>query len=82
LVSFLKQKFFDRNLNQVVIVETPETRYLGILFAAPDSKEDPHIVLSEVSRLPKLGDPSQDIIEIQALTSETLERADVARTKQ
>ena len=85
----VKQKFFDKNLNAAVIVETPTTRYLGILFSAPDTKEDPHIVLSEVSRLPKPGDALQeieplplvrwvlikfdDIIEIQALTSAAVE---------
>jgi hypothetical protein len=93
----VEQMFFVRNLNQAVIVETPETRYLGILFAAPDSKEDPYIVLSEVSRLPKRGDSNQqieplplvrwvlikfdDIIEIQALTSEAIEHVDAPSTK-
>jgi hypothetical protein len=85
----VRQKFFDKNLGAAVIVETPAARYLGILFGAPDSKEDPHIILSEVSRLPKPGDVSQeieplplvrlvlikydDIIEIQALTSAAVE---------
>jgi hypothetical protein len=85
----VKQKFFDKNLNAAVIVETPTARYLGILFSAPDSKEDPHIILSEVSRLPRLGEASKeieplplvrwllvkfdDIVEIQALTSEAVE---------
>jgi hypothetical protein len=85
----VKQKFFDKNLNAAVIVETPTARYLGILFSAPDSKEDPYIVLSEVSRLPRPSDASKeieplplvrwvlikfdDIIEIQALTAEAVE---------
>jgi len=88
LVPF-KQKFFVKNLNAAVIVETPAARYIGILFSAPDSKEDPHIILSEVSRLPRPSDASQkiealplvrwllikfdDIIEIQALTSAAVE---------
>jgi len=83
------QKFFDRNLNKVVIVGTPSTRYLGILFRAPDTKGDPHIILSEVSRLPNPESQSNeieplplvrwvlirfdDIVEIQALTSEAVE---------
>ena len=93
----VKQKFFDRNLNQAVIVETPQTRYLGILYSAPDTKEDPHIVLSEVSRIPKPGESPQqierlplvdsvlirfdDIIEIQALTSEAVESTEAAPNK-
>jgi Family of unknown function (DUF6338) len=63
----VKQKFFFKNLNAAVIVETPAARYIGILFAAPDSKEDQHIILSEVSRLPRAGDPSQEISSISAL---------------
>jgi hypothetical protein len=82
------KKFFDQNINQVVIVDTRDTRYMGILFGAPDTKDDPHIILSEVSRLPKPGEqPAEieqlplvrwvlvkfdDIIEIQALKPETL----------
>jgi hypothetical protein len=85
----VKQKFFDQNLNASVIVETPSARYLGILFSAPDSKEDPHIILSKVARLPRPSDVSQeieslplvrwvlvkfdDIIEIQALMPEATE---------
>ena len=82
------KKFFAQNINQVVIVSTPDTRYMGILFTAPDTKEDPHIILSEVSRLPKPGEEPNieelplirwvlikfdDIIEIQALKPEALE---------
>ncbi|MBF6570397.1 MAG: hypothetical protein IVW54_16130 [Candidatus Binataceae bacterium] len=88
----VKQKFFDKNLNAAVIVQTPSARYLGILFSVPDTKEDPHIILSEVSLLPKPGDASReieplplvrwvlikfdDIIEIQALTSAAVEQID------
>ena len=88
----VKQKFFAKNLNTAVIVETPAARYLGILFSAPDNKEDPHIILSEVSRLPRPTDASReieplplvrwvlikfdDIVEIQALTSEAIELID------
>jgi hypothetical protein len=93
----VKQKFFFKNLNAAVIVETPAARYIGILFAAPDSREDPHIILSEVSRLPRAGDASQeiealplvrwvlikydDIVEIQALTSEAVESTDSGSKK-
>jgi Family of unknown function (DUF6338) len=86
----VKQKFFEENLNTAVIVETPAARYLGILFGAPDTNEDPYIILSEVSRLPKPGDASQeieplplvrlllvrydDIVEIQALTSAAIKQ--------
>lgn len=34
----VKQKFFFKNLNAAMIVETPAARYIGILFAAPDSR--------------------------------------------
>jgi hypothetical protein len=90
----VKQKFFDKNLNAAVIVETPTARYLGILFGAPDNKEDPHIILSEVSRLPRPSEASKEIeslplvhwvlikfdniVEIQALTSEAVEPTDAA----
>lgn len=83
------QRFFVQNIDRAVVVATPETRYLGILFAAPDTKEDPHIILSEVSRLPKPGTPDpkierlplvrwvlirfDQIVEIQALTTDALE---------
>jgi hypothetical protein len=81
-----------------VIVETPAARYLGILFSAPDNKEDPHIILSEVSRLPRPSDAIQeieslplvrwvlikfdDIVEIQALTSEAVESTDSGSKKE
>jgi hypothetical protein len=81
------KKFFDQNINRAVIVNTGDTRYMGVLFGAPDTKEDPHIILSEVSRLPKLGEEPKieqlplvrwvlikfdDIVEVQALKPEAL----------
>ena len=88
----IAKKFFDQNVNQVVIVSTPDTRYMGILFGAPDTKDDPHIILSEVSRLPKPGElPTtieplplvrwvlvkfDDIVEVQALKPEALRSAE------
>jgi len=82
-------KFFEQNIERVVVVETASDRYLGVLHSGPDSKEDPHIILSEVSSLPKRGEPPRspealpmvssvlirfdDIIEIQALKPEAAE---------
>ena len=45
-------KFFEQNVERVVVVETPNDRYLGVLHSGPDSREDPYIILSEVSSLP------------------------------
>jgi hypothetical protein len=82
-------KFFEQNVNKIVVVETTNDRYLGVLHSGPDSKEDPYIILSEVASLPKRGEPSRapealpmvnsvlvrfdDIIEIQALKAEASE---------
>lgn len=82
-------KFFEQNVETIVVVETTNDRYLAVLHTAPDSKEDPHIMLSEVVSLPNRGEPSRlpeplpmvssvlvrfdDIVEIQALKPEAAE---------
>lgn len=81
-------KFFDQNLSRVVVIGTPQSRYLGTLFSAPDTREDSYIVLSNVSLLPPIGVEGaieqlplvrwvlikfDDIIEMQALTEEASE---------
>jgi len=82
-------KFFDQNIDRVIVVETTNDRYLGVLHSGPDSKEDPYIILSEVVSLPKRGEPPRppeplsmvnavlirfnDIIEMQALKPEAAE---------
>jgi len=82
-------KFFEQNIDSVVIVQTPDYRYLGTLHSAPDSKEDPYLILSEVAYFLKPGETGpnpkplpgvrwvlirfNDMIEIQALTQAAAE---------
>jgi hypothetical protein len=88
-------KFFYQNIGRVVVVGAPENRYLGVLHSAPDTKEDKYLILHNVARLPKPGEPStepedlpyvrwvlvkfDDIIEVQALTREVETRIDLSR---
>jgi hypothetical protein len=87
-------KFFEQNVDRVVIVRTPEYRYLGTLHSGPDTKDDPYLILSEVAYFlppdekgPKLKPlpgvrwvliKFSDIVEIQALTDAATERTQVA----
>jgi len=83
-------RFFKENLNKAVIVSVENRRYLGILFSAPDTKEDKYVILTKVSLLPSPGSGQttierlplvdyllikfDDIREIQALTRDVLRR--------
>lgn len=49
-------RFFETNLNRAVVVTTKTKRYGGVLFSAPDGKEDGHIILTSVALVP--GDES------------------------
>lgn len=53
-------KFFYQNIGRVVVVGTPENRYLGVLHSAPDTKEDRYVILHRVARLPKFGESTTD----------------------
>lgn len=93
--SSVALKFFDKNVERVVVVETTKNRYMGVLHSAPDTKEDPHVILSEPISLPKQGEALRepeplpmvdwvlvkfdDIVEIQALKPEAAER--IPRTR-
>jgi len=86
-------KFFDQNVDRIVIVQTPNVRYLGTLHSGPDTKDDPYLILSEVAYFLKPGETGpnpkplpgvrwvlikfSDISEVQALASEAGEPAQV-----
>jgi hypothetical protein len=54
-------RFFKQSIGEAVIVTTHENRYLGMLLGAPDTKEDPYIIIDRVSRLPNpVTDSSAD----------------------
>jgi|SRR5208283_2638638 len=88
-------KFFYQNIGHIVVVGTPDNRYLGFLHSAPDTKEDKYVILHRVARLPKPGEPStepedlpyvrwvlvkfDDIVEMQALTGDVEVRTDSSR---
>jgi hypothetical protein len=48
-------QFFKHSLDQAVIVTSENNRYLGILASAPDTYDDQHLLLTDVSILPKEG---------------------------
>jgi len=86
-------KFFEQNIDRVLIVKTPDYRYMGTLHSAPDTKDDPYFILSEVAYFLKPGEEGQnpkplpgvrwvlikfsDIVEIQALTAAAAEPVQV-----
>jgi uncharacterized protein DUF6338 len=45
-------RFFERVKLRVVVVTTKNRRYGGVLFSAPDAREDGHIILKDVALLP------------------------------
>lgn len=49
-------RFFKESVDRAVIIQVDDTRYLGILFAAPDNKEDKYVLLKSVAILPKPGE--------------------------
>lgn len=83
-------RFFSENVNRTIIVRTRANRYMGILFGAPDTKEDRYVILTSAFLLPEAGSPEpeieplplvsqllikwDDIDEIQALTPDILAR--------
>jgi hypothetical protein len=40
-------KFFHMNMSKPIEVTIKDTKYIGILFSAPDTKEDKHIIITE-----------------------------------
>ncbi len=46
-------KFFSENINRGVVVSLEDRRYIGVLFSAPDRKEDNHIILTGIAEVPK-----------------------------
>lgn len=68
-------RFFQDSLDKVVVVRLDNRRYLGILFSAPDRKDDNFIILKEVSLLPE-GDRQEETIEPLPLVESLLLRVD------
>lgn len=40
-------KFFHMNVNKAIEVTIKDTKYIGVLFSAPDTKEDKHIIIAK-----------------------------------
>jgi hypothetical protein len=84
-------------MNKAVVVRLDGRRYLGILYSAPDRKEDNYIILTEVSLVPEADAKSRhieplplvqhlllrvdEIREMQALKETILRKVDKARLK-
>jgi hypothetical protein len=81
-------RFFQENLDRLIVVESNVVKYCGLLFSAPDNKEDKYIILKNIAVLPSPGVKDKkpeplplvdsilirvdEIGEIQALTSQTV----------
>jgi Family of unknown function (DUF6338) len=60
-------QFFKYSLDQAVIVTSENKRYLGILASAPDTYDDQHLLLTDVSILPKEGEAAGGQTQPEAL---------------
>ena len=61
-------RFFQENLNKAIEVKAGDKRYLGILYSAPDSNEDRHIIVIN----PLLINEKRRKIESLPLTKEIM----------
>jgi hypothetical protein len=48
-------KFFHMNMNKGIEVTVKDTKYIGVLFSAPDTKEDKHIIVAKPKVVIKTG---------------------------